>query len=353
MNLKKKLIIEIPLVIFILAAGFFILRTISARSMFPFKEQPDVTEMTKFLLAEKDPAKQIAYLKQFVKDHLNVTEVQRAYQDIMLQFGRGEEIAKEYREYLIRNPEDPMFNYLFGRLAVGSAAEGCYKKSLETDENYYWGHLGLAYYYFNDAAPRKADLAKDHLAKALKIDKSKPHAYFSLLTIYRAEKNKTKALEMLEILTKFFPDRDYLFLEYADLKFPDKLEHKKALEKKLMKIPHSSLIEKALADLALAEGQWDEAQRYLESTLKDEKFDHQLWMIAHYQLAEIFGKKKDSAQTLAHLKDAVKNGWQEYAGTRDNPNFSFLRDNAEFKSLLKGIEPKKTEPSKTAPVEKI
>ena len=352
MNLKKTLIIAIPMATLFLVLAFVFLRKNSAPSMFPFHERPELTEMTNFLLAEKDQAKQIAYLRQFVKDHLNVMEVHRAYQDFMLQFGRGAEIAKEYLESLQRNPEDPMFNYLYGRILVGSSAEECYKKSLEIDENYYWGHLGLAYYYFNNVTPRKADLAKDHLAKAVKIDKSKPHAYFSLLTIYRAEKNKAKMLETLEILTKFFPDRDYLYLDYASLKFSKLLEHKKALEKKLKEIPHSSLIEKALGDMALSQGQWEEARRYLESTLKDEKFDQQLLMGAHYQLAEIFGKKQDTAQTLAHLKDAIKNGWNGHEEMRDNPNFAFLRDSEEFNGLLKTIEPKKTEPSKTAPEKK-
>lgn len=308
---------------------------------FPFKERAELVECYNNFSGESAPAKLIEYLKSFVKKYPRVMEVHRAYQDLMLTLGQARFILNEYRELHEKNPDDPMFNYLYGRLVNDPSAETLYQNSLKSDPNYYWGHLGLAYYYSHDARPPKNDLAKDHLAKAIALNPNLPHGYFSLLTIYRAEKNREKTFEMLDILTKFFPDRDYLFLEYAALKFPTSQEHKRALVEKLQQIPNSALIKKALADIVVLEGKPDEALGYLESALNDVKNDAALSANIHYQMADLYAQRKDGAKVLIHLKDAAKFGLRDSAALHDNPNFGFLRENEEFKNLVKSMTPAK------------
>jgi hypothetical protein len=309
--------------------------------MFPFKEKKEILECYDNFPPEQDKEKRIEFLKNYLKKYFNSIEAHRAYQAFMMRLGESDSVYKEYRSYLEKNPDDPNFNYLFSRLLSDKEAEFYLNKSLEKNDNFYWGHLGLAYYYFHNCNPPKTEAAKEHLLKAIKIDKTKPNAYFSFLTIYRNENNKKNMLEMLEILVKFFPERDYLFLDYADLKFKNKKEFKKALEKKLKTILESALLKKAFADLNLSEGNFDEAIRYLEEALKDEKYDKNLIQTLNFQLAELHGMKKDEKKTLYYLNEAKKQGFKGYELIRDNKNFEFLKENKEFINLIKEFEAKK------------
>ena len=314
-------------------------RTKLLNPMFPFKEKKEILDCYDNFPQEQDKEKRIEFLKNYLKKYFNSIEAHRLYQAFMIRLGESDSVSKEYISYLKKNPDDPNFNYLFSRLLSDKEAEFHLNKSLENNDNFYWGHLGLAYYYSHNCNPPKTEASKEHLLKVIKIDKTKPNAYFSFLTIYRNENNKKKMLEMLEILIKFFPERDYLFLEYADLKFINKKEFKKALEKKLKTIPESSLLKKALADFNFSEGNIDEAIRYLEGALKDEKYDKNLIQRLHSQLAELHGMKKDEKKTLYYLNEAKKQGFKDYEWIRDNKNFEFLKENKEFKDLLKEIEP--------------
>jgi len=309
--------------------------------MFPYKDRKEILECYDYFSEVPDKEKRVEFLKNYLKKYFDNIEVHRLYQTFMTELGEKRQLLTEYKDYLEKNPDDHNFNYLFARLFSSSDAESYYKKSLINNVNFYWGHLGLAYYYFHHSNPQKTELAKEHLGRAIKIDKTKPNAYFSLLTIYRAENNNEKMLEVLEPLTKFFPERDYLFLEYAELRFKDKKEFRKAIEKKLKKIPESALLKKTLADLYLTEGKIDEALKYLEAALEDEKLDDNLIKALHIQIADIYGNKNDEKQAIYHLKEAAKYGFRDYEWIKENKNFEFLKENKEFKDLLKEGEPGK------------
>ena len=303
--------------------------------MFPYKDRKEILECYDYFSEVQDKEKRVEFLKNYLKKYFDIIEVHRLYQDFMTRLGERGYIFKEYKDYLENNPDDHNFNYLYARLLSSSNAESYFKKSLVNNVNFYWGHLGLAYYYFHYSNPRKTELAIEHLERAIKIDKTKPNAYFSLRTIYRVENDKEKMLEVLEILTRFFPERDYLFLEYANLRSKDKKEFKKAVEKKLKRIPESALLKRSLADLYLFEGKIDEALKYLETALKDEKYDNNMIKALHIQIADIYGSKKDEKQTIYHLKEAAKYGFRDYEWIKGNKNFEFLKENKEFKDLMK------------------
>jgi tetratricopeptide (TPR) repeat protein len=317
------------------------------------EEKQEIKELFACFSVVKGKKERMEFLGEWIKKYAQSMEAHRAYQDFMTSMGETGALLKEYNEKLAKSPDDPMLNYLCARLQSGPDAELLYQKSLEKDKNYYWGHLGLAYHYFHEINPRKSDLAKEHLEMAIRIDPAKPYAYFSLLTISRAENNSQKRLEVLETLTQLFPKTDYLFLEYADLKFKDRTEHRKALEKKVKQLPDSAQLRKALADLYSLEGKSDKAIRELEEGLAKEKVDKALIQLIHLQLADLFGQKKDAAKTLAHLHEATKLGIRGYDWVKQHPNFEFLKGNKEFEDIVKQTEsgikamPEKTVPDKT------
>jgi len=337
MKNKKWLFILIPLVAAAVAAAVLFSGKRGEDSIRPYRDKPEIVECYVYFSAELDKDKRVEFLKNYVKKYYSDVAVHRLYQDFMTTLGERAAIFNEYLEAVRKNPDSPMFNYLWARLAPPNEAEGFLKKSVEKDNRYYWGHLGLAYHYTHSDPPR-FDLAKEHLAKAVEIDKTRPNAYFSYLTVYSLEKNDQKADETLEILLRFFPDRDYLFLQYADLHFRDKNERMKALERKLKEIPKSAPLKQAIGELLLLENQRDKALRYLEEALLDEQYDRNLTQVLHLQVADIYGAKKDSSRVLAHLKDAVKAGFNDVSLITQNKNFDFLRDNGEFQDLIKNLE---------------
>jgi len=332
---KKRLFLLIPIIFIFFSAIALNYYFGSKHSMFPYKEKREIQECYDYFSEVQDKEKRVEFLKNYVKKYFDEIEVHRLYQAFMIQL-QGERISirSEYKDYLEKNPDDPKFDYLYGRLFSKDSGR-FFKKSLINNDNFYWGHLGLAHYYFNNCDPRKTELAIEHLEKTIKIDKTKPNAYFSLRNIYSTENEKAKLLEALEILTRFFPERDYIFLEFADLKFKDNKKLKKAINKKLKKIPESAMLKKALADLYLSEGETDEALKYLEEALKDEKIDNNMIRMLHIQIADIYGSKKDEKQTIYHLKEAAKYGFEGYEWVKENKNFEFLKENKEFKDLLK------------------
>lgn len=336
---KKRLFLLVPIIMLFFSVIALVFYLNLKHSMFPYKEKKEIAECIDYFSRVRDKEKRAEFLKNYVKKYFDIIEVHRLYQDFMIRMGEKSYIKKEYENYLEDNPDDPKFNYLFGRLLSSDDAEFYFKKSLLNNVDFYWGHLGLSYNYFHHYNPPKTELALEHLESAIKIDKTKPNAYFSLLTNYRFKKNNEKMLEVLEILIKFFPERDYLFLEYAELRFKNKEEFKKAIEKKLKRIRESALLKKTLADLYLYEGKIDEALKYLESALEDEKYDNDLIKVLHMQLADIHGSKKDEKKTIYHLKEAAKYGIKNYEWIKENKNFEFLKENKEFKDLLKEIEP--------------
>ena len=332
---KKRPFLLIPIIFLFFSAVALVYYWNLKHSMFPYKDRKEILECYDYFSEVQDKEKRVEFLKNYLKKYSDNIEVHRLYQTFMKQLGEESYILKEYKDYLENDPDDPNFNYLYARLLSSSDAESYFKKSLINNVNFYWGHLGLAYYYFHHSDPRKTELAEEHLGRAIKIDKTKPNAYFSLLTIYRAENNNEKMSEVLEPLTNFFPERDYLFLEYAELQFKDKKEFRKAVEKKLKRIPESAMLKKTLADLYIFEGRIDEALKYLEAALEDEKFDNNLIKALHIQIADIYGSKKDEKQTIYHLKEAAKYGLRNYEWIKENKNFEFLKENKEFKDLLK------------------
>jgi len=336
MKKKKSFLPILVSVILVLALGTLIFFWISKNSMYPYKENKEITECWDYHKKELDQTKRIEFLKTWLTKYFDNIEVHRMYQDLMQNYGQYSTLKQEYKDYLANNRENAMFMYLYGRLLSSTESEALFKESLTNNANYYWGHLGLAYYYFHDSNPQKTELAKAHLDKALDIDQTKPHAYFSILNIFRAERNYEKKLEVLEVLTKFFPkSRDELFIEYAELRYTKREEYFEVLKKKLKQIPDSIALRKTLADLCLSEGKADEALIYLEDALSYAYNDDNLKRNIHLQIATIYGKKELEKETIDHLKEASKIGLEGEEWIKEHENFAFLKDNKEFIEILK------------------
>ncbi len=322
------------------ALGFgFAPQNKAERSIFPYKDRPEIQEAVDYFTAHPDKNDRLAFLKDWARKYRKLMEVQRTYQDLMRSLGEEKALLQEFADRYKAAPKDPDVGYLYARLMVGTPEEeAILKQVLEIDKDHYWAHLGLAYFYLQESSPPKDASALEHLNAALEIDKTRPNAYFSVLTLYRYQKKNDKLLETLDVLTKFFPDSNPLFLQYAELRFPKAEDAKRALLDREKSYPKSAEIKNALAGVFQREGQADKALTYLETALGLEKENGRLIQAIHIQMADIYGLKKDEKATIAHLQEAVKIGLPGMMSIQGDKNFDFLRGNSIFEELLKKIE---------------
>ena len=70
----------------------------------------------------------------------------RVVQDSLVALGRVREAHARYEELADLYPDDPMFSYLAGRIALPDAeqARPLFERALEADPDFAWGHIGLA-----------------------------------------------------------------------------------------------------------------------------------------------------------------------------------------------------------------
>lgn len=310
----------------------------AAQAVGPYVEPPELTACREAVARETDREKARAVLKEALAKSPQSLDLHRFYQSVLEGWGEQETLRREYREQLDAAPQSPMANYLYGRVAGGLTALAHLKKSVDLDGRYYWGHLGLAYYYANEAVPLDPAAAKQHLLQAVEIDPKLPNAYVSLLRIYQEEGDADKTASTLEVLTKIFPAQDDLFLRLAGLKLKDPAAYRAAIEARMKERGRSALLLRAVGVSHFQEGRKDDALKTFEEALSDPKAEDRLRGMIHLQLANLYGEKKDAARTLEHLRGAMANGLLAVSGIQGNPNFEFLKDDPEFKKILTELD---------------
>jgi len=309
----------------------------SSQALYPYREPVEIRDLTARLSVLEDPPSQIAALRDWIAKHPANVEAHRAYQDHMNRLGESTSVLAEYQALQEKNSDDPMFNFLTARLLAGRDSETFYRKSLALDPNYYWGHLGLAYYFTREADPTDIAGAREHLERAAAIDPSKPNAFVGLLTVYLALNDGPKYLQTLETLTKFFPDDDRYFVRYVEGKYSDLTERRTVLEAKAKELPNSGRIQEALGSLFKAKGQKGPAIERFNEALRLEQQDKQLRAWMHIQIAELHSQDREVEQALIHLKAAVGIVPQTVLVIKRDPAFAFLQGNAEFEALMKSL----------------
>lgn len=132
------------------------------------------------LLNAKEKDKALEEFKRAVKLDENYVEAHRQFQDLVLDADKSsrQALMAEYRRKVETDPQNPTFHYLLGRLLEGKRQEKEFLKAIELDPNFFWGHLGLGYYYHesaNDFARAEAEFRA-----ALKLNPKAIPAYTNL-----------------------------------------------------------------------------------------------------------------------------------------------------------------------------
>jgi len=71
-------------------------------------------------------------------------EAHLRYMDAFRSVGRGEEVATMYKNMLDKNPNSPMYNFLYGRtISDLTAKRAAFRKALSLDPTYYYAQYGI------------------------------------------------------------------------------------------------------------------------------------------------------------------------------------------------------------------
>jgi len=119
----------------------------------------------------------------------------RRYQDKLLSEGRAEEVLEEYRQKMEAEPSHAVYHYLYARLLDDlKLREEGFLKSIELDENFFWGHYGLG------QVMTKKEMYKDaihYYQKAIEIDPQNKFAHNNLGSVYFRKQEYEKSIEEL------------------------------------------------------------------------------------------------------------------------------------------------------------
>lgn len=124
--------------------------------------QSDILDAKKYF-EFNDYGNCVVELKNILRSDKSSAEAYRLYQDVMLQQDYYPALLKEFKEKVNSNPDDYLYNYLYGRLLVmdpysNNLAEMYIKKSIEINPKFPWGYLPLA----------KISISKHNFEKSIK-----------------------------------------------------------------------------------------------------------------------------------------------------------------------------------------
>ncbi len=113
------------------------------------------------------------------------TEPHRRRAILLAARGEGAQLHQEYRAWLDRRPESPVFHYLYGRLLEDTVSQLVeFDRAIALDPNYYWGHYGRAYLLANEG---KIEQAIRAFEAARDIRPNRPRPYMFLGYLYTLE----------------------------------------------------------------------------------------------------------------------------------------------------------------------
>ncbi|MGQ9617430.1 MAG: redoxin domain-containing protein [Candidatus Aminicenantia bacterium] len=300
-----------------------------------------VSEMEKRLENVYNLEERIIVVQKYLKKYPENILIHRTYQDLM----RIHDHQKLYNEYKIlfnKNKNNPMFIYLFGRIQErGEDAKAFFEKAIEKDRSFYWGYIGLSYYYSNELSPPDLPKAEELLKKAISIDNSQPEAFINLHSIYTRQRKYELADTVSDILMKMNSEDDGIFLISLN---------------RFKRTGEINRIVSAIEDRVKERGEKPDLLLFLSNTYiemgdiekginKLEKFGnlypkHPLSPQVFYNLSILYSRKFNKAKTLEHLNRAFSEGYNLKPWIEELPNFSFIRNEKEFKDLLGRINEK-------------
>ncbi len=251
------------------------------------------------------------------------------------------------------------------------AARKSFEEALKLDPNYALALAGLShveslYYRDLDSNPEHLKLAEEYARRAIAVDPNLAEAHVALGQTYGLRFNYTAAASELREAIRLEPD-NYLAWDLLSWALgyeipPDAVEVEKAAREAIRLQPSSAAAQyhlgrafifqgryqeaeaafhlagqigdktyevMGMTQLALAQGNWDQAVSY-GSKLGGERKT----ALDYYWMSAAYAGKGDKEKALASLQEALKLGYGDFGALDASPYFASLRDDPRYKQLV-------------------
>jgi TolB-like protein len=251
------------------------------------------------------------------------------------------------------------------------AARKSFEQALKFDPNYAPALAGLShveglYYRDLDSNPSHLARSEDFAKRALAADPDLGEAHIAMAQSYALHFDYSRAVGEFREATRLEPDNplawDLLSWALAYEQPPDAIEAEKAAREAIRLQPTSAAAQYHLgralmfqsrypeaatafqrakelgssryenlgmAQLALAQANYDEALKYLSGQIETKKTT-----IDQYWLAAIYSAKGDKDKSFAALQQALQTGFRDFAVLDASPYFANLRSDPRYQKLI-------------------
>ncbi len=305
-------------------------------------QKPEIiSQMEKMIENAPDLKSKIEIVKEFLKKAPKNVLIHRTYQDLMKTYD-PDKLYQEYENLFRKNPDNPLYIYLYGRIQKKSEdAKSYFEKVIERDKNFYWGYIGLSYYYINEAKPPDYSKAEELLKKAISIDNSQPEAFLNLHSIYTMQRRYELADTLSDILMKMSPDDDGIFLISVNrfIRTGERDRMISAVENRIKEKGDRPNLLLFLGNAYFEKGNIEKTIELFEKFVNlYPKNSYTPTLL--YNLSVLYSRKFDKNKTLLYLKRAFEEGYPLRGWIENHPPFLFLKEDKEFKELIFKINEK-------------
>ncbi len=305
-------------------------------------QKPEIiSQMEKMLENAPDLKSKIEIAKEFLKKAPQNVLIHRTYQDFMRIYD-PDKLYEEYELLYKKNSNNPIYIYLFGRIQKKSEdAKSYFEKIIEKDKNFYWGYIGLSYYYTNEVKPPDYSRAEELLKKAISIDNSQPEAFLNLHTIYTMQRKYELADTVSDILMKMNPDDDGIFFISVNrfIRTGERDRIISAVENRIKEKGERPNLLLFLADTYFGSGNTEKTIEMFEKFVNLYPKNSNTPTVL-FNLSVLYSRKFDKNKTLQYLKRAFDEGYSLRGWVENYPPFSFLKEEKEFRDLILRINEK-------------
>lgn len=263
-----------------------------------------------------------AIVEYFVGQYPNSTALHREQQNLFDGFEMSDDKIAYYQELYDKNPDSPMANYLLGRALSGDESRPYFEKAVELDEDYFWGHFGLAYSYLTAEIPDTMAAIGEY-QKCSEIDPTQPMAYRQLASLYGDRGEYDKALEVIGKLIVTSPDEVTPYLMMAEI-YREKGDVG-AAEQVLVDYAKTHIddrrVRSELIDL------YEETERYAEALI----YRHELLQSARdlgeatFELGKTYVKAGMVDSAVSYIDRAIDAGFANYRRLVSTPDLEPIR----------------------------
>lgn len=273
--------------------------------------------------------------QHFLAIHPQSTELHRELQSLFDAFQHGKDKVKYYKKLYEQNPASAPYAYLYGRCVPGPESRELFKKAVEIDPDYFWGHFGYALALMT-SQPYDTAAAIEHYLKAAGIDNSYPGVFSQLVRVYESQGDLEQALKYAKLYAITLPDRFSPVEMQMDL---------------LVKLNRPAEAEQTLVAFAGANPQNEAVRQRLVTHYRQTskfadalKYQHELVAVARepqealVDLAKIYLDLDQVDSGAFYLDLAASQGYTNHRRLSLNPDYAPVRGNDRFPALLAKVK---------------